>query len=79
MPWVPERLPNGKIFWNRVSIIEVQCPYCGHEWIYTGNSKHYATCPGRPVWEREGRVLKGERPGERSLYPRWNVTRGAGS
>ena len=25
--------------------MKLKCKYCGHEWNYTGESKHYVTCP----------------------------------
>ncbi|MCD6571810.1 MAG: hypothetical protein J7K62_00885 [Thermoplasmata archaeon] len=25
--------------------VKLRCPRCGHEWIYRGKSKYYATCP----------------------------------
>lgn len=46
-PMVPVRLRlRGKLTWFEVDAIPVSCPYCGHEWMYTGGDKHYATCPG---------------------------------
>lgn len=24
---------------------QVQCPKCGYKWVYTGDKKHYISCP----------------------------------
>jgi len=46
MPWIPHKYTDGSIEWERVDELPISCPYCGHDWIYRGDNRHYATCHG---------------------------------
>jgi hypothetical protein len=51
---------------NLMNLLDVQCPYCGYEWLYSGSQKHYATCPN-PKCQKKVRLHPYARKGYRPL------------
>jgi len=60
---------------NLMNLLDVQCPYCGYEWLYSGSQKHYVTCPSYKKKVRlHSYTKKGYKPQTDLKYPTDNYS-----